>query len=364
MQRMEDNPEEAPKNVRVTLVEFCAVQSILSCSAIQYLGSPAPSYYHPESPVFTCPEASLMRCSTPLSEFLSPAVTLRESSKLSHQHPSGLAHVNQRLEMHEILEHEFEQTTLTALLGCHDTGSRMQRSSHVSRPELQFFTCIDDRECSIRQHLEEASAFKHGEVETVGVAGFFNLPFLYSTLSDGGEPATLAPAGQKPHWHLQDEPHYEDHDKALHYDRRRLLHARVELLFEKASYSPVWSLLVAMLFPLWFLQLIFTCLFPTTKNELKKKFCDKVAPEPRTDFKLPFTTEEAATRLAATFMNIGFKDRFAQIIIILGHGSRSVNNPLYAAYNCGDQTCSSKTLSECVFIQVPVVVERAVPMLD
>merc|ERR1712159_721684 len=50
---------------------------------------------------------------------------------------------------------------------------------------------------------------------------------------------------------------------------------------------------------------------------------------------MPFSNEEAALRLAQTFQNIGVKDRFSPIIMILGHGSRTVNNPFDAAHNCG-----------------------------
>ena len=39
--------------------------------------------------------------------------------------------------------------------------------------------------------------------------------------------------------------------------------------------------------------------------------------------------------LSRTFNDIGNSKNFAPIIFILGHGSKSVNNPFFSAYNCG-----------------------------
>lgn len=38
---------------------------------------------------------------------------------------------------------------------------------------------------------------------------------------------------------------------------------------------------------------------------------------------------------AQLFHNIGATSNFSPLIVVLGHGSRSVNNPFDAAHNCG-----------------------------
>lgn len=56
---------------------------------------------------------------------------------------------------------------------------------------------------------------------------------------------------------------------------------------------------------------------------------------PRTTFDLPFPEVQAAQFLATTFSDCGNKQSFAPVVIVLGHGSASVNNPFFAAYQCG-----------------------------
>jgi hypothetical protein len=76
-------------------------------------------------------------------------------------------------------------------------------------------------------------------------------------------------------------------------------------------------------------------LSPSLKFELKNKFTKEVIPRPKTDFKLPMPADQAANLLARSFKDIGTHKRFSPIVVVLGHGSVSVNNPFSAAYNCG-----------------------------
>ncbi len=48
-----------------------------------------------------------------------------------------------------------------------------------------------------------------------------------------------------------------------------------------------------------------------------------------------FTVEEMATRVHAVLKSMGLVSNFAPLVYVIGHGASSVNNPHYAAYDCG-----------------------------
>ncbi len=50
---------------------------------------------------------------------------------------------------------------------------------------------------------------------------------------------------------------------------------------------------------------------------------------------LGFSTDEAADRVVSVLRNIGLVRDFAPIVILLGHGSTSLNNPHESAHDCG-----------------------------
>lgn len=53
------------------------------------------------------------------------------------------------------------------------------------------------------------------------------------------------------------------------------------------------------------------------------------------NLQIGFTTQEMANRVEALLKSIGLIKDFAPLVYVIGHGSSSVNNPHYAAYDCG-----------------------------
>lgn len=333
--RMESRPLEAPPHTRVRLVDFCAVQSILVRSSIEQYAQLAGW------------DEEVM----PLAVWLAKAPKIRSSADHHHGkhaggaqlHPSTIAYVDQCSEWRELLETEFQHTLLNAISSDplaaelerphadqQQQQQQQQAEADPQRPALQLYTCIDDREGSLRRHVEEQSP---REIETFGVAGFFGIPIRYEP-ADGGEQMVLAPEGQEPTAVLVEGD--AEQERALLFRRRRRWLARLSHAWESASFSPAGSLLLSCFAPLSMLRLILMGFNPRIKSSVKDRMRKAFLPKrPRTDFKLPFPPEQAAALLARTFKDIGTHRRFAPIVIVLGHGAVSVNNPFAAAYNCG-----------------------------
>src|SRR5262249_13133087 len=137
--RMETHPAEAPINTVVRLIEFCAVHTILSRSSLVALARH--SGWDPAEVSF--------------------GVWLRRSRKFrgeprhgSSIHSSAIAYADQNAEHREALEAEFEQSLLHTIA---QRNSGNSNEAVAMRPSLQLYTCIDDRECSFRRHVELAN---------------------------------------------------------------------------------------------------------------------------------------------------------------------------------------------------------------
>jgi len=228
--------------------------------------------------------------------------------------------------MREELERAYKQSLLEAI------GTQDIPRPSAARPELQVWTCIDDRSGGLRRHLEAADP---AHIETLGVAGFFGVPVRYRPI-DGRQVMALAPPGCAPEYELVETARPQDSAWLAKWKERRRQLARITTGVENASFLPVLSVLVtAAMAPVSIARMLLLP-FPNATQKITDAFHKMVLPAaPPTLFDLPFPAERAAALLAATFIDIGTKSRFAPLVIVLGHGSRSANNPFFAAYQCG-----------------------------
>ena len=317
--RLEDHPQEGPANTKVTLLEYCAVQSIFNRAAIEAVALQSGGWDPPYLSI---------------AEWLQRAPTVRSIQSYQNVNKSSvIAFADQG--QHKILELEsaFEVGILTAI----DSTTRMDAEAHES-PDLQFIACIDDRMCSLRRHLEEGETNQVGRVETFGVPGHFGLPFKYKPL-DSHFILVQAPDGTKDvHWHVEEVEDPKFPGQVEDYKSRRRLYGKWRAMWEQLSFSPLGSLVLSTLAPLTMVRLLLMGYSPTTLAAMYDKTINrKLAPKPRTDLSLrkEIEPEEAASLLAPTFKSIGMVKQFAPCVIVLGHGASSLNNPFSSAYNCG-----------------------------
>lgn len=205
----------------------------------------------------------------------------------------------------------------------------------AERPEFQVMTCLDDREESFRRAIEEA----YPAAETFGGPGFFGLPVRFTPL---GQIITqdLCPLHVKAEHHIREVP-AEGRSHARFQQQQSI--SRVMHRLDKASRNSVSGSLVAGLLGLLaYPAVVIGFLLPHLGARLRAMIARAVRSYVKTDFEMKPDTEvgafgvaEQADRVHALMTNIGMTGPFSRIVVFLGHGSTSVNNPHKSAYDCG-----------------------------
>lgn len=211
-------------------------------------------------------------------------------------------------------------------------------------PRFQVMTCIDDREESFRRHIEEVDP----RVETIGAAGFFGLPVDYRGIDDAHATARC-PVVVDPDREIHEHPHPED--LALLDVRKKRRRLAAVLSREIGTSSRMFmrgAILNALVGWLAVVPMAARVLFPRWTALVSRAAADRAVPKPRTRLAvepaphhhdermlLGMPHEERADRVAGFLQSIGLTRAFSPLVLLLGHGSTSHNNPLLSAYDCG-----------------------------
>ncbi len=221
------------------------------------------------------------------------------------------------------------------------------------RPEAQIIFCMDDREEGFRRHLEEFNP----ALETFGAAGFFGIAMNYQGLDDA-YPSALCPIVVTPAHNVievadttqaKDLQHYQSvrhlqkgFANTLYHRLRRNLLVSNPIINAIAPFT-LLNLLTKSLSPLRQGQLLSALtqhLTPPLSTQLQVNAVDQTSTASPTHPQTGFTDQEQADRIAGLLKNIGLTQQFSTLIILMGHGSISQNNPHLAAYDCG--ACSGR----------------------
>jgi uncharacterized protein len=197
---------------------------------------------------------------------------------------------------------------------------------------FQGLFCIDDRECSIRRYLENVDP----TCVTYGTPGFFNVEFFYKP-ERGKFLTKLCPAPVTPRYLIKEKGSRKKHRKEIH--------------FSKQSHSLFRGWLISSTLGFWAALKLFANIFrpsggPATAISLKHMDVFSSLTIVNKDGKMEdglqvgFSIEEMADRVEGLLGSIGLINKFAPLVYVVGHGSSSVNNPHYAAYDCG--ACSGR----------------------
>ncbi|MBF0139104.1 MAG: DUF2309 domain-containing protein [Magnetococcales bacterium] len=247
-------------------------------------------------------------------------------------------------------EYHYRDHLYAAVILNHGQGAWARREE---RPKSQIVFCMDDREEGIRRHLEEHNP----AIETLGAAGFFGIAINWKGLDDTFESA-LCPIVDKPSHRVHEcvTPR-EEAQKGI-YDRSRTQLSRFkDLLFNATRHGLLRSmgvltlaapwLLVALTFKQWrpqqhgrMMQAVHARLLPTLDTTITLTATDDGSIASPEQNRSGFTDQEQAERVGRFLRTIGLTSDFAPLVILMGHGSGSKNNPHRAAYDCG--ACSGR----------------------
>ena len=208
---------------------------------------------------------------------------------------------------------------------------------------FQAVFCIDEREESFRRHLEEVEP----ACETLGTAGFFNVAMYHQGASDA-HPRPLCPAAIRPEHYVAETD--LDGDRLTARSRRLQRRAAGFLGYNVhlGSRLPVrGAVLMAAFGWLALIPLILRVLFPrassrwrrareqaTTATRTRLELNRQQTPPPIGSYS-GFTTREMANIVRRVLDDTGISERLAPLVLILGHGSISLNNPHESAHDCG-----------------------------
>ncbi len=238
---------------------------------------------------------------------------------------------------HEAMEWSLHSELLAALKPHNEQTASALLTKPL--PEAQALFCIDDRECSLRRYLEEINP----AVETFGAAGFFGIDFLYQGLDDA-YPVAQCPNIIVPKHLIKESGSKPKPDKKAKSANLRHMHFGAHSIFRGWLYTQTLGIGYA-------LRMAWSVFRPGSKlpnirtlSEVEShshlhllRESDELTED---GYLLGFSFTEMADRVGGLLRNIGLTKNFAPIVVIVAHGSSSVNNPHFAAYDCG--ACSGK----------------------
>ena len=215
----------------------------------------------------------------------------------------------------------------------------------------QVILCMDDREEGTRRHLEETAP----TIVTYGAAGFFGVAMYWQGLDDAQRSA-LCPVVVRPE-HLVRE---SARDAALgeqHAQRRENRLRWRERLYQ-GTRNNIWAgpALTALAAPGALAALLANSLAPAWIGDAARRWRGQYERPVATGLQLTaeadaapasadqprdgFDDQEQVDRIEAFLRSIGLTEDFAPLVLFLGHGSGSRNNPHLSAYDCG--ACSGR----------------------
>jgi len=212
-------------------------------------------------------------------------------------------------------------------------SKRTKEPVSIPPKSFQALFCIDEREDSIRRHVESIDR----NSETFGTPGFFSVEFYFQAFGAKFYDK-LCPAPVTPKYLIKE---YDVTEKRKH-----------DLLYTNKTHQLASGFLSAIIFGFWSaFRLVKNLVEPQESPAISNAFLhmnaegkltveNKDVNDIENNLQIGFTVDEMATRVASLLNGIALTDNFAPIVYVVAHGSSSANNPHHGAHDCG--ACSGR----------------------
>ncbi|UVS81412.1 DUF2309 domain-containing protein [Actinokineospora sp. UTMC 2448] len=313
VRHLEHRPDSAPVAAPpARLADYLAVQLVLDVVAARSVAA-LPRRAVPEPG----PDLALVYEAFVLAQVMPVAVDALADPRHAAAWLGAVAECDDR-RRRRLLHLAYERRHREDVLGSLVAHQRLARPAPA--PAWQAVFCLDEREESLRRHLEETDP----QVATFGAAGFFGVAMRYRGHRDVRE-RPLCPVVVTPTKTVTEVADTR-HRPTLRARWRRHLHVGSRTLGRG-------GLLALMLGIGHALVLVGRCLFPSVAHRV----FDRSAPARNTRLVLEpeFSVTEMADVVAGITRATGLAAGFAPLVLVVGHGSTSMNNPHESAHDCG-----------------------------
>ncbi len=260
------------------------------------------------------------------------------TAKKSMSLASKSSEINQQLAQKLILQEAFDQAAQREIIEKFKTP-QPDKPLLAEQTKAQAIFCIDVRSEVFRRNLELVDQ----EIETIGFAGFFAFPITYVPLGheEGADQCpVLIPAGPTIMETIPDRPTYETARES------RMLEHQVKHLWKSFRSGAITCFSFVSPLGMSYLPKLFTDTFGLTrpvphpdhiglddKNIKLKGASLEVATHHHVAVGIPL---EQRVQMAKNALNaMSLTSDFARFVLIVGHGSTTVNNPHASGLDCG-----------------------------
>ncbi len=340
--RLESKEQDRLRSFPYSLMDYLAVRLTLRSAIEIRTKTPSPSERDQTDPSSQEETLNWLQPAYTLFQlFTHTATPLRSVANLTEKDAWTLYEALQNFDNFEqqaVFQEAYEHHYRCEILDAVAANAKLQRQSEPPSPSVQLAFCIDDREESLRRHIEEYDA----KYETYGIAGFYGLSIAYKGLSDAHR-VPLCPASQKPTHKINEIP--ENPELGAQWNRRFALAGQLGFAGYVGTKSMMRGFLFSLAGVLEAFPMLLRLLSPRLGHQLRTFFREKALRPPRTKLtsiaeetteeNVGFSPDEAISRIKQVLSDMGLTSHFARLVVVLGHGSTSMNNPHEAAHECG-----------------------------